>query len=402
VKRLRLATIAVVAGLLLAPAVPPATATTSAPPGPGLPPIGHVFTIVLENEDFARTFGAGQVEAPYLARTLVQQGAFVPNYYGTGHSSLDNYIAMTSGQGPNPATQGDCHDPSTLGSDGSLHFDSDGQAIGKVGCTYPAAVQSIASQLSDEEVSWKGYMEDMDAQPGQQRTTCRGPFTENVIEKPVPAGNPKSPDDYRDKHNPFVYYHSTFDNLRQCDAHDVPFTGFLHDIASVETTPKFSFIVPNQCNDGHDMPTCTDGTAGGPARYDAWLQTYVPAILASPAFKRDGLLVILFDEGVTGLACCNEKPGPMVPAGSTNGQPWPGPLGTGGGQVGAVLLSPFIKPGTVSTQSYNHYSYLRSMEDIFGLVHLGYAAQNGLQPFGADIFTASPPPGRGGQGLTKR
>jgi hypothetical protein len=42
------------------------------------------------------------------------------------------------------------------------------------------------------------------------------------------------------------------------------------------------------------------------------------------------------------------------------------------------------------------------MEDIFGLDHLGYAAQNGLQPFGADIFTASPPPGRGGQGLTKR
>src|SRR5258708_33183454 len=90
----------------------------------GLPPIRHVFTIVLENEEFARSFGTGQAESPYLARTLPLSGAFVPNYYGTGHSSLDNYIAMTSGQGNNPKTSGDCHDPSTLAGDGTLHFDS--------------------------------------------------------------------------------------------------------------------------------------------------------------------------------------------------------------------------------------------------------------------------------------
>jgi Phosphoesterase family len=60
------------------------------------------------------------------------------------------------------------------------------------------------------------------------------------------------------------------------------------------------------------------------------------------------------------------------------------------------LLSPFIKPGTVTTVAYNHYSYLRSMEDIFGLPHLGYAAQEGLAAFGPDIFTAMPPAaGRG-------
>src|SRR5882762_392693 len=129
----------------------------------GPPPIRHVFTIVLENEDFARTFGTGQVESPYLSRTLVQQGAFVPNYYGIGHASLANYIAMTSGQGPNPPTQGDCHDPSTLGGDGTLHFDADGQAIGTLGCTYPPQVQSVGTQLSAAGFTWKGYMQDMDA-----------------------------------------------------------------------------------------------------------------------------------------------------------------------------------------------------------------------------------------------
>ncbi|HDR9488241.1 TPA: phosphoesterase, partial [Burkholderia aenigmatica] len=40
-----------------------------------------------------------------------------------------------------------------------------------------------------------------------------------------------------------------------------------------------------------------------------------------------------------------------------------------------------------STVAYNHYSMLKSVEDIFGLDHLGYAGQAGLQGFGNDIFT---------------
>ncbi len=69
---------------------------------------------------------------------------------------------------------------------------------------------------------------------------------------------------------------------------------------------------------------------------------------------------------------------------------------TGGGDTGSVLISPYIKPGTVSKRFYNHYSWLRSMEDLFGVArvspgldhhgHLGYAAQPGLAPFGRDVF----------------
>jgi hypothetical protein len=80
---------------------------------------------------------------------------------------------------------------------------------------------------------------------------------------------------------------------------------------------------------------------------------------------------------------------------------------TGGGDTGSVLISPFIKPGTVSTVYYNHYSWLRTMEDIFNVSrghdyaklpagtvsggldhqgHLGYAAQFGLRAFGRDVF----------------
>jgi hypothetical protein len=70
------------------------------------------------------------------------------------------------------------------------------------------------------------------------------------------------------------------------------------------------------------------------------------------------------------------------------GSPEPGISGPGGGRVGAVLLSPFIRAGTVSATPYNHYSSLASWESIFGLPRLAYAASV-PSTFGADVFTAS-------------
>jgi len=59
-----------------------------------------------------------------------------------------------------------------------------------------------------------------------------------------------------------------------------------------------------------------------------------------------------------------------------------------GDRTGAVMISPFIKPGTKSDVPYNHYSMLKSLEDAFGLGYLGYAGQRGLVPFGSDIYTS--------------
>jgi hypothetical protein len=66
----------------------------------------------------------------------------------------------------------------------------------------------------------------------------------------------------------------------------------------------------------------------------------------------------------------------------------PGITGPGGGRVGAVLVSPLIKPGTESKKPYNHYALLRSLEDFFDLPHLGYAGKMGLKSFGKDVFSA--------------
>src|SRR3954447_4936086 len=104
-----------------------------------LPPIKHVFIVVLENKDYDQTFGHGS-KAPYLANTLRSQGLSLPNYYAIGHESLDNYIALVSGQAPNPVTQADCQAYQEFKP--ALPA-SDGQYVG-MGCVYPSQVKTIA------------------------------------------------------------------------------------------------------------------------------------------------------------------------------------------------------------------------------------------------------------------
>jgi len=112
----------------------------------------------------------------------------------------------------------------------------------------------------------------------------------------------------------------------------------------------------------------------------------VPLIERSAAFEKDGLLLVTFDEsdaaGPAGSnACCAERPLPGARLA-------PGFNGPGGGRVGAVVVSRFVKPGTVSEVPYNHYSMLRTVEAIFSLAPLGYAAEPDLARLGPDVFSA--------------
>lgn len=342
-----------------------------------LPPIRHVFVLLLENQNAANTFSS-RSRAPYLARTLIAQGAFLPNYYGIGHASLDNYVALVSGQAPNERTQLDC----PLFADFVQRqpgLDAHGQVLG-LGCVYPDIVKTLPDQLEAAGLTWKGYMEDMGNEPKRERATCGHPQIGARDYTLIATAKDK----YAAKHNPFVYFHTIIDDQARCDAHVVNLEALPKDLRSAATTPNYVFITPNLCNDGHD-PDCIDGTAGGLTAIEAFLRKWVPLITDSAAFKEDGLLIITFDEsegnGVEGAtACCGEQP-------LASARRPPGVIGPGGGRIGAVLLSRYIKPGTISTMPYNHYSTLRTVEDIFGLAHLGYAAEPDLQPFGADVFT---------------
>jgi len=137
-------------------------------------------------------------------------------------------------------------------------------------------------------------------------------------------------------------------------------------------------------------------------------------IFASPAYQSGQMLVVLtFDEadGTDARACEKPNQANCRPAiGPNNDNPGYAPISAlfnpetkppapntdlGGGQIGAVLSNKrFIKPGTVSRGSYNHFSALRSYEDLLGITdggddglgHLGFAAAPELRPFGPDVF----------------
>jgi phosphatidylinositol-3-phosphatase len=334
------------------------------------PPIRHVFLIVLENESFDTTFGPHS-PAPYLARTLASQGLLLTRYYAIGHNSLGNYVALVSGQAPNDDTQADCLRYADF-SPRAPRLDAHGQAIGR-GCVYPASVRTLPDQLEAAGLTWKGYMEDMGNDPRRERRTCGRPR----LDEPDPLQFAARGDEYASKHDPFIYFHSIVDDAARCDAHVVPLSELARDLESEQTTPNYVFVTPNLCHDGHDVP-CIDGEPGGLRSIDGFLREWVPRITSSSAFRRDGLLIVTFDEAGAqradmAAACCHEQPlpGTRFP---------PGLVGPGGGRIGALLLSPLVRGGATDDTPLNHYALLRGIEAIFGLPALGYAADPALNP----------------------
>jgi hypothetical protein len=423
--------IALVVGVLLVGGLSSAGAGASSSPvraalAPGK--INHILVIEFENEGYATTFGANS-PATYLNGTLRKKGELLQNYYATGHNSLDNYISQVSGQAPTTDTQGDCaangfaYTDVAPGTPDADQAANPGQVDGN-GCVYPAGVQTIANQLdhkypvnkSTHVAAWRGYDQDMGNTPARDGgvadpsggTDCGHP----VVGAPDTAEVATATDQYTTRHNPFVWFHSIIDNAAECNANVVPLgqpnasSHLVQDLKSEKTTPRFGFITPNLCSDGHDGscagPNSTGTHVGGLTGADQFLQTWMPLILGSPAYKSgDTLVVITFDEAdvdpsdpTYAAACCHEAPGPNTKApgiagASTDSAP-------GGGQTGALLLAAkYIAPGTTDTKgSYNHYSALRSYEDLLGITtggtdsegHLGFAAAKGLAPFGKDVF----------------
>lgn len=268
----------------------------------GAAPVKHVWVLFLENKNFDESFGALPTRSTYLSDMLPAQGALVPNFYGITHFSLGNYLGLLSGQGSNLQTQADCQFFTPVLP--ALEVD-DGQVLGS-GCVFPARVKTLADQLVAKGMSWKGYMQGMES-------PCQHP----ALGAPDPTQSAQPGHQYAVRHNPFVYFESIIGSP-ECAKRDVELGALPGDLRSVSTTPNFSFITPDLCEDAHDAP-CVDRRPGGLASADGFLRTWVPRILASPAYKRDGMLVITFDEAeARGLlddasACCDEPQFPNTP-----------------------------------------------------------------------------------------
>jgi hypothetical protein len=359
---------------------------------------------VLADQGVGTAFGATS-PAPYLAKTLTGEGELVRDYYAVSSGELANMVALVSGQGPTPQTAANCPlfsevTPGTLGS-----YE---QVLG-TGCVYPKQTLTIGDQLTSAGKSWRAYVGGLeDALPGQP-TSCRHPAMGAADTEQAPTTG----DPYVTWRNPFVYFDS-LDTSTNCAQDDVALQQLKPDLASASKTPSLALVVPDRCHDGSPEP-CAPGSPAGLAPAGAFLEQVVPEIELSPAYKEGGLIAITFDRAPQSgpeadpTGCCLTSSYPNVPAStsgattttmtttaagsSTPAASTTSPAGTagtpaGGGKVGLLLISKYIKPGSSVVGEYNHFALLLSIEKLFSLKPLGYAGAPGLLPFDDSVYNA--------------
>jgi hypothetical protein len=293
-----------------------------------VPPLQHVFVVVLENQDYNAV--RGNPVAPYL-NALADQNTLLSQYYGVGHVSLTNYIGMTDGELPDADTKTDC--------------------IAKY-CVRDT--RNVADQLEEHGKTWMAYM-------GSMLLPCQHP---PLAGAPDPYQSP-----YATRHNPFVYYQDIVNDQARCDAHDVPYdqTSFEATLAADTDVPNFALVVPDNCDNSHD-PVCFEPPgvpeSGGLAQADRWSASHLPAIIDYVNSHAGSVLIVTFDEA--------------TPADSSDCGTC-GRSGSAGGHIVTVAIGQDVRDQFVDSTGYNHYSLLRTIEDGFGLdEHLGQAAAPGI------------------------
>jgi hypothetical protein len=132
---------------------------------------------------------------------------------------------------------------------------------------------------------------------------------------------------YAVRHNPAAYYANI-----DCSKQDVPLG------STLDLSARFTFITPNLCNDTHDCSVRSG---------DRWLSDFLPKLIASPEYQT-AVVFITWDED-EGSNSSNHIP--------------------------TLVISPSTRHGTRSGSTHNHYSMLRTTEELLGIDEfLGRAA----------------------------
>jgi len=284
----------------------------------GVPRFGHVFVIIGENTDYQHVT---TTNAPYLMTTIRPSSAWFDNYYAATHWSQANYVALLSGQ-----------------------FTACEQADGGYACRDD--FDNLLHQLEGARMTWKVWLE---AGTAKCDTGSGGTCASN---DPCPltgfytTGNP--PIDFTD-----ISY-------AECLAYDVPAGTADDGMATFNSTlakgavADFNFVIPNGCDDGEANCKPVNNRY---TQFDDFLAREVPLIESSPAFGKDGVIVVLYDE--------DQRMGGLAPKNGLES----------GGHIPCALISPLVQPRHYADTTYS-YSVLRTIQDGFRLgPYLGSAAQ---------------------------
>lgn len=328
------------------------TAPALAASAPSPPRYDHVIVIVEENKDYDQILDPAV--APHIAHLAQAYGNAV-NFWGEVHPSEANYMALLGGD-----TFG-VHDDDAFYCKPGL-VDPQCPGAGKPGYVdHTAHAPHLGDQLAAAGLTWKGYYENLPA-PGS--------LVPNYSDPAHPALTPGSAL-YASKHSGFLNFASVQADPERAQ-HIVGFDQFEADLAA-DALPSFALLIPNQCNEMHGVraPWISHDCDGIDLlalirRGDAEVDALVRKIQASEAWRGAGnfAIVVTFDEGSGGSrgGCCAVTPD--------------APSNFGGGHIPTIVITNHGPRGLSDAVAYNHYSLLRTLEDVFGLPqHLRHAAE---------------------------
>jgi len=391
----------------------------------GVPPLSHVFVIMMENHGYSQIIGNPDLP---MTNALASESNTASNYFAIAHPSLTNYLEIVGGSNfgvhadnypdwhnyycspnlltgfvstDNPSTPNICP-ISGVGTDAATPaVDTTNETTGAPGVNNIDGVQSIpaatnitgktiADQLAATGGTWKSYQENLPPGGADGINYSDGVYSNltnfaNITPAITPALT--SADLvflYAAKHNPFVYFSSIQEGVQPGSslANVVGFdgrNGLYADLAS-GNVPTFSFIAPNQCNDQHGRGNAgaycafdpnDNGTLVGlnPAlmqRGDVALRTIVTSIKSSPAWKQgNNAIVVVWDEDDYSIT-------PTV------------------NKVLVIVDTNYGTHGIQSTAAYNHFSLLKTIEAGFGLPCLNHACDSTVNVM-TDLFGTTYP-----------
>ena len=328
-----------------------------------LPPVGHVFVINLENKGYTKTFGPASATDPYLSQTLTSEGVLLSEYYGIGHESNDNYLAQISGQGPNlPKPRRTARTSST--SPGPA-LRRPGQAVGQ-GCVYPTSVSHRGQPAGGRGLDVEG----LHGGHGQHPEPGGGPCGHPALNTQDQTQTAVVGDQYATRHDPFVYFHSIIDTPGVRQRRGRPLTSLPADLQSVEdhAQPHLHHAQPVRRRPRQPVRRRPARRAGLGRR-----------LAAAPGCRRS------WPRPPTSTTACSSSPSTSPMARSRTPRPaaardrartrrcraspasaaaWSAPWSCRAG----------CGPGSSNNTGYNHYSLLATIEALFGLSRLGYAA----------------------------
>lgn len=141
----------------------------------------------------------------------------------------------------------------------------------------------------------------------------------------------KKKNKYVRRHVPFLSFKSVQTTAR---CNNVVELGEIQSDILNNSLPAYAMVIPNLDNDGHDT------SIGFASR---WLKSFLAPLLRNQVLMNNTLIVITFDED-------DDKHG---------------------NRIYTALLGAGVERGAVSNKLYNHYSLLKTIENIFSLSDLG-------------------------------